>query len=425
MSHGLPRRIKLAFIVQSLIASILVTLGVLIVGLMVRQSLLQERLNYEADAFWRAHAADASYAPPHGASLRGYLQRPGDDWAAVPEDLRGMTPGIHELPGYTTMVFVDQREGGTLYLRQDASLVNSAIFWTGGVSLLLALLVMYLSAWLTYRTSKRVVTPVSWLANVVAHWDPRNPDANALLPEALPGDSGMEVRRLSRALRGLAGRIGEFVQRERDFTRDASHELRTPLTVIRVATDMLLGDPELPPRMERSLARVQRAGRDMEAVIDAFLILAREAEIEPQSEEFPVRDIVQEEIDRVRPLLADRPIELIVTDRGAPHLFAPRRVLNVMLGNLLNNAARFTERGRIELVLADDRVEVRDSGIGMAPEVLAKAFDPFYRADPHRPDGKGIGLSIVRRLGDRFRWPVTLASTPGQGTTATIHFAGG
>ena len=56
---------------------------------------------------------------------------------------------------------------------------------------------------------------------------------------------------------------------------------------------------------------------------------------------------------------------------------------------------------------------------------LQRAFDPFYRADPDNVTGKGMGLSIVRRLGERFGWPVSLDSEPGQGTTATIHFGDG
>jgi signal transduction histidine kinase len=213
------------------------------------------------------------------------------------------------------------------------------------------------------------------------------------------------------------------VQRERDFTRDASHELRTPLTVIRVATDLMLADPASSPRAQRSLARMQRAGRDMEAVIDAFLILAREADIAPLSEEFEVRDVIDHEVERVRPLLAGRPIELSVVDNGAPRLFAPPHVLAVMVGNLLSNAARFTDAGHIELRLASDRIEVRDSGIGMTPDTLTKVFNPFYRADITREEGRGMGLSIARRLGERFGWPVSLSSEPGRGTTAVIRFA--
>jgi signal transduction histidine kinase len=231
------------------------------------------------------------------------------------------------------------------------------------------------------------------------------------------------VRQLTGALTDLADRVSEFVQRERDFTRDASHELRTPLTVIRVATDLMLADPDASERQTRSLARVQRAGRDMEAVIDAFLILAREAEVEPLSEEFDVREIVAHEVARVQPLLSGRPIDLEVVDEGAPKLFAPPHVLAVMVGNLLGNAVRFTDSGRIQLLMAPERIEVRDTGVGMTPEILIKAFDPFYRADPGREEGRGMGLSIVRRLGDRFGWPVSLQSQPGKGTVATIRFA--
>ena len=422
MSQGLPRRIKLAFIAQAFVATIILTLGIVLSGLSVRQAMLHEQLQLEADAFWDARRADPAHPLPITALLTGYLEQAGVAAAAAPAGVRGLPAGLNDSPSGPQVVFVDPRADGTLYLVLNPQLINHSIFWTDAVALLLALMVIYLASWLTYRTSKRLVTPVSWLAKVVAQWDPRVPDAKLLTPSNLPADSASEVQDLSRALAGLAGRIGDFIQRERDFTRDSSHELRTPLTVIRVATDLMLAEPELAPRMARSLGRVQRAGRDMEAVIDAFLILAREADIDPRSEELSVLAIVEDEVERARPLVAKKPVQLTVIADGDPRLVAPRHVLNVMIGNLLSNAARYTEQGEIVLYLADDRIEVRDSGIGMSPETLAKAFDPFFRIDNEQAEGKGIGLSIVRRLGERFGWPVTLTSTPGQGTTAVIRF---
>ena len=94
-----------------------------------------------------------------------------------------------------------------------------------------------------------------------------------------------------------------------------------------------------------------------------------------------------------------------------------------MLGNLLDHACTFTEQGRIVVTIDNDRVIVQDTGIGMAADVVQRAFDPFFRADPNAPEAKGLGLSIVRRLGERFGWPVTLESAPNTGTTAIIHFA--
>ncbi|QDH70796.1 sensor histidine kinase [Marilutibacter alkalisoli] len=431
MSYGLSRQIKMVFILQALISTLLIAMGIVLLGMAVRHVILDQRMQAEAEQFWNQRAEDPEHPLPMTSALRGELEREGalddglraHDPGTMQKAYRHLPHGLHWLPSKRLTVYVDRRPEGTLYLEMGAGDVEKAILLTGLASFLLAMLTIVVISWLSYRTSRRLVTPVSWLADMVSRWDPRAPDTDAISTSALPTDAGGEVRSLARALRGLAGRVEEFVARERDFTRDASHELRTPLTVVRVATDLMLADPATNPQSRRSLARIQRAGRDMEAVIEAFLILAREAEIEPQSEEFPVIDVVNHEVERILPLLNGRPVEVEVIDDGAPRLYAPPNVLNVMLGNLLSNAARFTESGRIEVRISPDRLDVRDTGIGMSEEALARVFDPFYRVDPDRDEGRGMGLSIVRRLGDRFGWPVALVSEPGEGTVATIHFS--
>jgi signal transduction histidine kinase len=287
---------------------------------------------------------------------------------------------------------------------------------------MLALFAIYGATWLTYKVSKRLVSPVAWLARQVSRWDPLHPDIAALAPERLPSDMEGEARQLARALHSLGGRVELQLERERNFTRDASHELRTPLTVIRVASDMALDEPGVPPRVARSLQRIQRSGRDMEAVIDAFLILARESEIEPQSEWFDVCEVVQEEAASARALLGDKPVALEVHCNGQPRLYAPPRVLHVVVGNLLRNACSYTDRGTVEITVEQDSMVVRDTGIGMAPDALARAFEPFYRAAPERPMGTGLGLSIVLRLCERFGWTIALDTTLDTGTVARARF---
>ena len=424
MATALPRRIKLAFIVQTLVASLVLAVGVAVVQLGVHRALVGERLRDEAAAAWAQLARQPGSHLPHSSRMGMYFVPAGAHGARLPESLRAYGPGVHVPLWGGPAVLVEQTPQGTLVLRFDPSLSDDAILWTGGLGLLLALLVTCISAWLTDRIAKRMGTPVSWRANVVAHWDPRAPNAAALAPANLPLDSGTEVRRLAHALRGLAARVAEAVERERLFTRDASHELRTPLTVIRFAADILAGDPELPTRSQRAVGRMQRAGHDMQAVIDAFMILARDVEMEAESERFDLHEVVDPEIESARPLLEGKPVELVVTDRDAPPVDAPRRVLALMVGHLLTNAVRFTERGRVEVVLDRDRIEVRDTGVGMSEDTLAKAFDPFYRADRDAGEGMGIGLAVVRRLGERMGWPVELHSRPGAGTVATIRLRG-
>ncbi len=419
MPQGLPRRIRYAFVIQALLAGLSVVALVSVVAWFTRDALVRQHLQAEADAYW--HVVPGAGAPAAPTVARHYVAA-GDDAAALPSAWHALPEGLTRLQGEPRAVLVTRDPGGrgTLYVSYDTRITDRVLFISAATVIVLGLLAVALITWLTYRTSRQIVLPINRLAEDVARWDPLQGDAVA--PLAMTADSSHEVRALSAALQGLAARVAEFVQRERDFTRDASHELRTPLTVIRVASDIMLADPAMPLHSQRSLLRIQRAGRDMEAVIDAFLILAREGGVAPQSEEFDVRDLVLEEVDKVRPLLQGKPVELSVVEAAHPRAFAPPQVMAVIVGHLLRNACTFTEQGRVEVVVEADAVVVRDTGIGMSSEALQRAYDPFFRADAFNPTGKGFGLSIAFRLGRRFGWPLSLDSTQGQGTTAVLRF---
>jgi signal transduction histidine kinase len=262
---------------------------------------------------------------------------------------------------------------------------------------------------------------VDWLLQEVAGWDPRQPDTRALSPERIPAEVQGHTRKIADALHVLGKRMDAFVARERDFTRDASHELRTPLTVVRMAAELISLDEGLSERSRRSLARIQAANASMESLIDALLLLARDERVELETEDFSVREVVEEELEKVRALLDGRAVSLQVQFDAEPELHAPPRVLKVMLGNLLSNAVRFTDSGNIRVRVAADRVEVADTGIGMDAAALARAFEPFYRADASQVGG-GLGLSIAHRLGQRCGWSLQLDSAPDVGTRATILF---
>ena len=422
MPQGLPRKLRFAFLLQVVMASIVIIVGTWASVTVVKHELARRTLQDEAAYFWTQRASDPAHAAPDARLVRGYAVATGGSAASLPPLLRGLEPGLHELQDM--IVLVDQRGDVRLYLTSPRATIDLLSLQLVLAPLLLALLALAASAWFTYRNARRLVSPLHWMAQEVRRWDPLEPETAALAPDQFPADAGMEARQLAGALQRMGERMRAFVRRERDFTRDASHELRTPLTVIRVASDLLQSDPDLPQRAQRSLARIQRAGRDMESVIESFLILAREGDIEPQREDFAVRDVVVEEVAKARPLLAGKPVELTLVENAAPQLHASPRVFAVMLGNLLANACAFTERGQVEVRIERDRVVVSDSGIGMSPDTLQRAFDPFYRAAPDNPSGKGMGLSIVRRLGERFGWPIGLDSAPGRGTTATIRFLG-
>ena len=349
MPHGLPRKIRIAFILQAVLASLGILLGAWLVSLVIKHSLVGAALREEAAYFWTLHEASPVQPPPNTQNIRGYLLESGQSALSLPANLRNLEPGFHELPKDDQLVLVDVRPAGRLYLVFLRSRAEMLAFWFGIVPVLLTLLAVYGASWVTYRASKRLVSPVNWLARRVSRWDPGHPEAADLEPNKLPADMQGETRQLAAALHSLANRVSAHVARERNFTRDASHELRTPLTVIRVASDMALGDDSLEPRLRRSLQRIQRAGRDMEAVIDAFLILAREADVEPQIELFDVNDIVRYEVDNANELLGTRPVSVHLHSDGPVQLHAPPRVLQVVVSNLVRNACSYTDEGRIDV----------------------------------------------------------------------------
>lgn len=340
----------------------------------------------------------------------------------MPVALRRLAPGFHDLKTAGKLVLVDQTDAGRLYLEFPRDQAMRAGFWLSVVPVLLVLLTILFAAWFTYRASARLVWPVNWLARRVSRWEPGRPEVSELAPEQLPDTIQGESRQLALALHAISSRMAAHVARERNFTRDASHELRTPLTVIRMASDMALSDPELTPRLQRSLQRIQRAGRDMEAIIDALLMLARESDVAPQSEWFDVGEVVRYEAGNVEEMLQGRPVTLALSIEGEHPLFAPPRIMHVVIGNLLCNACRYTDEGSIQVSVGNGRVVVRDTGIGMSPEMLARAFDPFFRAEPGNPQGVGLGLAVVRRLCERCGWRVELDSAEGQGTIATLYY---
>ena len=102
----------------------------------------------------------------------------------------------------------------------------------------------------------------------------------------------------------------------------------------------------------------------------------------------------------------------------------PRKVLEIVLSNLIRNALTYTHNGAVTVTVTANSVRVSDTGIGMSAEELQNAFEPFFRAEPSRSvtKGHGLGLSIVRRLSRQFGWTVLTASQPNEGTSVEVQF---
>jgi signal transduction histidine kinase len=406
-SRGLARRLGRELLLQALYISAAVLVGVFIAANLIPDFMIRKSLEQEADYYWNRVQADPGHPLPDTLNLTAYL-----DSVEVPAELAALAPGYHRQAGdRETLTFVSERGGQRLYLVFEEEQVNRLLILFGLIPLSLALIVIYLSLYSGYRVSHRAVSPVVALAERVRQLDPAAPE-----PRLLEADDGEvvdeEILILGEALEGLVRRVGEFAERERNFTRDTSHELRTPLTVIKMAVDRLLRDAVLDEDSVRTLVRIRQSAEDMEHLTSAFLLLARESGEGLPGDWVSLNDVVAAELERARIVNPDSPIHVE---------FAHDKVLASVVGNLLRNALSYTDAGTVRVHIGGDSVTIEDTGPGMEPGQIEKAFKPYYRGGRQR-GGFGVGLTIVKRLTERFDWPLDLSSKTNQGTRVSVRF---
>jgi len=422
-ARRLNRRLWRAFVIQILLISASAAVGVYLAEFAIREILIVSALEREADYFWARQNIDADTPTPNTYTLIGYIFD-ADRIDTFPEEFQGLAPGIHDLTTQfsRSVVLVSDTRGRRLFLVFDADNVRQLATYFGLVPLTLLLIVLYSSALMAYRIAGRAVSPVIKLARQVRDldFDTEQQLSLANIDELKGADD--EVLSLSQALEQLIERLNNFVDRERILTREASHELRSPLTVIKIASEMLLTRSDLSDT-DRSMAdKIHRAASDMGELTDAFLLLAREADSGLPLERLSLNDVVTAELARCEMVYEHKVYDLVLHENARVWVHSSRSALGMVVGNVIRNAYAYTDHGQVTVTIAAHQIQIQDTGIGISDDELEAVFSPYYRAPDARESGHGIGLSIVRRMTDRFAWPLEIASQRGQGTQVTIKF---
>lgn len=216
---------------------------------------------------------------------------------------------------------------------------------------------------------------------------------------------------------------------KRDFVTAFTHDLRTPLATVKGYVELVRMDGPVTERQEEDLVGVTKAANLMKSLIEDLLELSRLERLEQLTrEKIPLAVSVQASVNMLTPLAQTKGIEMLVDSSPGDLIIEGNTVLlSRAVGNLLDNAVKYTPRGgQIQVKLGRNSgqalVSVIDNGPGIQARDLPRVFEKFYRARPELDDvpGTGLGLAIVKIIAEQHGGQVWVESQPDVGSTFTI-----
>jgi two-component system sensor histidine kinase TctE len=271
----------------------------------------------------------------------------------------------------------------------------------------------------------RGLAPLSTLRREIESRSHR--DLSALPEEQAP----REVRPLIRAMNDLLARLGTAISTQQRFIADAAHQLRTPIAGLKTQTELALRESQ-PGNVHDILRQLLTATEQSTRLVNQLLSLARAepgARREHPIERLDLARLARDTTTEWVPRALARHIDLgYDSEGGTAWIEGDSFLVRDMLGNLLDNAIRYTQHGGQVTVRVTEGMDavvltVEDNGPGIPEQERERVFERFYRVLGTGTEGCGLGLAIVREIALSHRAKVTLAAgAGGQGTVARVAF---
>ena len=419
MNSGLTNIFSKQWFLQTLFIIFAVLVSIFTITWILERSLIKQAMELEADAFISHYKLDKSFPLPRTRNLRGYLSNSQTD-VSLPAEMKPLEPGLYpkmEISGRDTPVpvYVRDFDGNRLYLIFEGANIDRLVGVFGLIPMSILLILIYTSSWIAYKLTWRAASPVLSLARNLRNTEPDNLSLNVSTKE-FSGDT----KELAEALEEYGKRIDTFVDRERQFTADISHELRTPMTIIDGAAQFLEAEKDISAKGIERVKMIRRACRDMNDFSSAFFLLAREQQTNSDTSETNVNDLIEKQIIKFGALIDPKQVSLSIDTQHELIVDTHKRALEIIIGNILGNAIKYTEKGSIKITVKNNQVIVSDTGIGIPEELLPKLFERHVRGRGLNQAGEGIGLAIVKRLCDQFHWNISIKNKTNAGIEVTL-----
>jgi heavy metal sensor kinase len=272
----------------------------------------------------------------------------------------------------------------------------------------------------------RALAPLVRMAAATRHIDV------AGLQQRLPlRGAGDELDEVAQAFNDTIARLEQAVGEMRQFSAAIAHELRTPLAVLRGQTELALMQARTADDYRLALTDQLEELDTLSRLVNQLLTLARAEAGEIPLTRSPVdlSALALSIADQLEPVAQAKGVSLAAQVGARVIVLGDAQWLERLLLNLLDNAIKFTPGGglifvRVDCEGQDAVLEVRDTGIGIAPEAIPHLFERFFRGDPARSaegEGAGLGLSLVKWIADRHGAVVSVDSRPNEGSVFVVR----
>lgn len=245
-------------------------------------------------------------------------------------------------------------------------------------------------------------------------------------------DAYTEVEELGQSVKHMMDRMKKMDESRQEFVSNVSHELKTPITSIKVLSDAILAEENVPNEMYREFMTDIVAEMDRESgIINDLLTLVK---LEKKTETMNVKKIdinmmVESALKRLKPIAEKKNIELVYESFKTVEAEIDEVKMGMAVNNLVENAIKYNVNdGWVRVSLNADYkffyLKVSDSGIGIPKEAQEKIFERFYRVDKARSresGGTGLGLSITYNIVIAHKGDIKVYSEVGEGSTFTVR----
>eukprot|EP01093_Parvamoeba_rugata_P011964 TRINITY_DN341_c0_g1_i10.p1 TRINITY_DN341_c0_g1~~TRINITY_DN341_c0_g1_i10.p1 ORF type:complete len:792 (+),score=165.98 TRINITY_DN341_c0_g1_i10:5855-8230(+) len=276
-------------------------------------------------------------------------------------------------------------------------------------------------SWGFYSACFFVGVGIIWLCIVL--WTRRLRHQKAEL-EAFVVLRTQEIAEQKELIEQQASALSDTLENKVRFFTHASHELRTPLSLLVAPLQALLAN-ESSDKKRHNLNLALRNSKRLESLVDKLLTLTRFDESSTDEVKYISLSAIAREVAAQFNVLGEQQLQFDCKIDDGLYVNASREGLITIFSNLLSNAFKYTVQGEIEFNVSRQaqqaQITVRDTGRGIAEAEKDKVYDLFYRASGHSNiEGSGVGLSIVKRLVDKYKGNITLSSALLHGTEFTV-----